>query len=122
MISFFVSEQVKRYMPILLILAIYLPAACLGHYLFRDESSRDFLVLLFLFILSYGISFPYFSRLYLSMARRALILASIVCLLVASVSSFTATLLSGGLFIYVVLSRLTGTPSNRSIAGQETAR
>ncbi|UVK84515.1 hypothetical protein LOY46_07390 [Pseudomonas sichuanensis] len=95
MISIISAERLKRHLPIFVILAIYLPAACLGHYLFRDESSRDFLILLILFSLSYGISFPYFSRLYLSMARRAAVLRDVS-------SSFWEALACGCLLIYLM--------------------
>ncbi|WP_153786932.1 hypothetical protein [Pseudomonas sp. EMN2] len=95
MISIINAAQIKRHFPIFVILAIYLPAACLGHYLFRDESSRDFLILLLLFSLSYGISFPYFSRLYVSMARRAAVMRDVS-------SSCWEALACGCLLIYLM--------------------
>lgn len=58
-----------RALPVYLILLIYLPAACLGHFLFKDEGSQTFLVLLAVFSVTYWLSYPLFSRLYRLLAR-----------------------------------------------------
>lgn len=55
--------QVRAF-PLVVILLIYLPAACIGQFLFQDESSRGFLILLLLFSVTYWFSFPFFARLY----------------------------------------------------------
>lgn len=54
--------------------------------------------------------------------NRVLIVSSSVCFIIAAVSSLTATLLSGGLFIYVILALLLGVPVNRVAADKESAR
>lgn len=66
-----------RALPIFVVLLIYLPAACVGQFLFRDEASLDFLILLFLFTVSYYISFPYFSRLYLLLVRQVTVMRQV---------------------------------------------
>ncbi|GGU69485.1 hypothetical protein GCM10009504_28290 [Pseudomonas laurentiana] len=58
-------------------LLIYLPAACVGQFLFSNEVSRDFLILLFLFTATYWFSFPYFSRLYLILVRQVAVLRQV---------------------------------------------
>lgn len=54
-------------------------------------------------VVGYCLLFTFCAACIFSSGSRVLIASSIVCFLIASVSSLTATLLSGGLFIYVVL-------------------
>jgi hypothetical protein len=49
--------------PVVMILAIYLPAALFGAYVFRDGYAGDFLVLLLIFAGSYYGLYPWFARL-----------------------------------------------------------
>jgi hypothetical protein len=57
-------------------------------------------------VIGYCLLFTFCAACIFSSGSRVLIASSIVCFLVASMSSLTATLLSGGLFIYVVLAFL----------------
>lgn len=57
-------------------------------------------------VIAYCFIFTFCAACIFSSGSPVLIASSIVCFLVASVSSLTATLLSGGLFIYVVLAFL----------------
>lgn len=57
-------------------------------------------------VVVYCLLFTFCAACIFSSGSRVLIASSIVCFLIASVSSLTATLLSGGLFIYVVLAFL----------------
>ncbi|MFK3774630.1 hypothetical protein [Pseudomonas sp. NPDC089406] len=63
-----VAWQVRAF-PLVVILLIYLPAACIGQFLFQDESSRGFLILLLLFSVTYWFSFPFFARLYRNLVQ-----------------------------------------------------
>lgn len=57
-------------------------------------------------VIAYCLLFTFCAACIFSSGSRVLIASSIVCFLVASMSSLTATLLSGGLFVYVVLAFL----------------
>lgn len=57
-------------------------------------------------VVVYCLIFTFCSACIFSSGNQLLMVSSIVCFFVASVSSLTATLLSGGLFIYVVLAFL----------------
>ncbi|NWD49601.1 hypothetical protein [Pseudomonas gingeri] len=57
-------------------------------------------------VIVYCLFFTFFSACIFSSGNRVLMVSSVVCFFVASVSSLTATLLSGGLFIYVILAFL----------------
>ncbi len=65
-------------------------------------------------VVVYCLFFTFCAACIFTSGSQVLIVSSIVCFLVASVSSLTATLLSGGLFIYLVLSLLLGR-SHRAI-------
>lgn len=57
-------------------------------------------------VVLYCLIFTFCAACIFSSGSRVLMVSSVVCFFVASVSSLTATLLSGGLFIYVVLAFL----------------
>ncbi|SDT90851.1 hypothetical protein SAMN05216580_0353 [Geopseudomonas guangdongensis] len=57
-------------------------------------------------VVVYCLIFTFCAACIFSSGSRVLMVSSVVCFFVASVSSLTATLLSGGLFIYVVLAFL----------------
>lgn len=59
-------------------------------------------------VVVYCLVFTFCAACIFTSGNQTLIVSSIVCFLVASVSSLTATLLSGGLFIYLILSLLLG--------------
>jgi len=59
-------------------------------------------------IVIYCLVFTFCAACIFTSGSQTLVVSSVVCFLVASVSSLTATLLSGGLFIYLILSLLLG--------------
>ncbi len=59
-------------------------------------------------VVIYCLVFTFCAACIFSSGSHVLVVSSVVCFFIASVSSLTATLLSGGLFIYVVLSLLLG--------------
>lgn len=59
-------------------------------------------------VIIYCLVFTFCAACIFTSGSQTLVVSSIVCFIVASVSSLTATLLSGGLFIYLVLSLLLG--------------
>ncbi|MGE6991999.1 hypothetical protein ACQKIK_01095 [Pseudomonas sp. NPDC047961] len=59
-------------------------------------------------VIVYCLAFTFCAACIFTSGSQTLIVSSIVCFIVAAVSSLTATLLSGGLFIYLVLSLLLG--------------
>ena len=59
-------------------------------------------------VIVYCLVFTFCAACIFTSGSQVLIVSSIVCFIIASVSSLTATLLSGGLFIYFVLSLLLG--------------
>ncbi|PJE43438.1 MAG: hypothetical protein CUR33_09180 [Pseudomonas sp.] len=59
-------------------------------------------------VIVYCLVFTFFAACIFTSGSQVLIVSSIVCFIIASVSSLTATLLSGGLFIYFVLSLFLG--------------
>jgi len=52
------------HLPAVLVLGIYLPAALLGAYVFRDAYALSFLALLAIFTVSYYVLYPQFARLF----------------------------------------------------------
>lgn len=71
-------------------------------------------------VVIYSLLFTFCSACIFSSGSRILIVSSVVCFFVASVSSLTATLLSGGLFIYVVLAFLLFGKQNAELAVKKT--
>jgi len=59
-------------------------------------------------VIAYCLIFTFCAACIYTSGSQTLIVSSIVCFLVASVSSLTATLLSGGLFVYLILSLMLG--------------
>lgn len=72
--------------------------------------------------LVYSLVFTFCAACIFTSGSRVLIVLSIVCFIITSVSSLTATLLSGGLFIYAALSLLTGDPVNGHAVYKESSR
>lgn len=73
-------------------------------------------------VIVYCLIFTFCAACIFTSGSRVLIVSSIVCFIVASVSSLTATLLSGGLFIYMVLSLLLGEADEADALGEDSSR
>ncbi|MGE6791816.1 hypothetical protein ACQKFS_07300 [Pseudomonas guineae] len=71
-------------------------------------------------VVVYCLIFTFCAACIFSSGSRVLMVSSVVCFFVASVSSLTATLLSGGLFIYVVLAFLLFKNQNAELALNKT--
>lgn len=71
-------------------------------------------------VVLYCLIFTFCAACIFSSGSRVLMVSSVVCFFIASVSSLTATLLSGGLFIYVVLAFLLFERSAASTAISQT--
>ncbi len=73
-------------------------------------------------VIVYCVVFTFCAACIFTSGSQALIVSSIVCFLVASVSSLTATLLSGGLFVYLLLSLLLGDVGKAAAQNKEFSK